>query len=78
MRTTRSISASWSSWSCSSNEELFDWNRRLEDLVAERTEALHRVNQALASKMAEAQRLSEIDPLTELYNRRKVRAVPAP
>ncbi|MFU4330429.1 diguanylate cyclase [Pseudomonas aeruginosa] len=53
------------------NEELFDWNLRLEELVAERTEALHRVNQALASKMAEAQRLSEIDPLTELYNRRK-------
>ncbi|MGV8605012.1 GGDEF domain-containing protein, partial [Pseudomonas aeruginosa] len=53
------------------NEELFDWNLRLEELVAERTEALHRVNQALASNMAEAQRLSEIDPLTELYNRRK-------
>ncbi|RND06269.1 hypothetical protein ED857_19890 [Acinetobacter baumannii] len=30
------------------NEELFDWNLRLEELVAERTEALHRVNQALA------------------------------
>ncbi|MGC3494922.1 histidine kinase, partial [Pseudomonas aeruginosa] len=53
------------------NEDLCDWNRRLEVLVAERTEALHRVYLALASKMAEAQRLCEIDPLTELFKRRK-------
>ncbi|MGV8663526.1 histidine kinase, partial [Pseudomonas aeruginosa] len=53
------------------NEQLYAWTRRVERLVAERAEALHRVKQALPSKMAEDQRLSENDQLTELYNRRK-------
>ncbi|BAU71986.1 sensor domain-containing diguanylate cyclase [Metapseudomonas furukawaii] len=52
------------------NEELLALNRRLESLVAERTEELRRTNEALAQQVATAMRLSETDPLTQVSNRR--------
>ncbi|WP_061288388.1 GGDEF domain-containing protein [Azotobacter vinelandii] len=52
------------------NQELLALNQALEDLVAARTEALRRANRALAEQAAQALRLSEIDPLTQIANRR--------
>ncbi|WP_435606666.1 diguanylate cyclase domain-containing protein [Pseudomonas knackmussii] len=53
------------------NEELRELNRNLEQLVEQRTEALRRANLALAEQAAEALRLSETDPLTQIFNRRR-------
>ncbi|MFB8830163.1 diguanylate cyclase domain-containing protein [Azotobacter sp. CWF10] len=52
------------------NRELLALNQALEDLVAARTEALRQANRALAEQAAQALRLSEIDPLTQIANRR--------
>ena len=53
------------------NEELHELNRNLEQLVEQRTEALRQANLALAEQAAVAVRLSETDPLTQIYNRRR-------
>ncbi|AGI26575.1 GGDEF domain-containing protein [Pseudomonas sp. MT3] len=53
------------------NLELQALNQQLEALVDARTEALRRANQALAEQAAIALRLSEIDPLTQIANRRR-------
>ncbi|MDF3935283.1 sensor domain-containing diguanylate cyclase [Pseudomonas citronellolis] len=53
------------------NEELRELNHNLEQLVAQRTEALRRANLALAEQAAVAVRLSETDPLTQIHNRRR-------
>jgi len=52
------------------NRELLELNRSLEVQVAARTAALRRANLALAEQAAEALRLSEIDSLTQIANRR--------
>lgn len=52
------------------NQELAELNLSLEALVAARTEALYQANRALAEQVALAMRLSEIDPLTQVANRR--------
>jgi len=52
------------------NRELAELNRRLEELVAIRTEALRRANQALVEQAVRALHLRELDPLTRLANRR--------
>jgi diguanylate cyclase (GGDEF)-like protein/PAS domain S-box-containing protein len=53
------------------NHELHQLNLNLELLVQARTEALRQANQALAEQAAVALRLSEIDPLTQIANRRR-------
>lgn len=53
------------------NEELRALNHNLEQVVAQRTEALRQANVALAEQAAEALRLSETDSLTQIYNRRR-------
>lgn len=53
------------------NLELLELNQRLEALVDARTEALRQANQALVEQAAVALRLSEIDPLTQIANRRR-------
>ncbi|MBG6291840.1 diguanylate cyclase [Pseudomonas nitroreducens] len=53
------------------NHELHQLNLSLELLVQTRTEALRQANQALAEQAAVALRLSEIDPLTQIANRRR-------
>ncbi|MCL6690539.1 diguanylate cyclase [Pseudomonas sp. R3.Fl] len=53
------------------NEELHELNRNLEQLVEQRTEALRQANLALAEQAAVAVRLSETDPLTQIFNRRR-------
>jgi diguanylate cyclase (GGDEF)-like protein len=57
--------------------ELEDYKRELEDKVAERTESLHKANDAkarllmeLESQTEELDRLTKVDDLTGLYNRR--------
>ncbi|MFV3307117.1 diguanylate cyclase [Pseudomonas sp. NY15181] len=53
------------------NLELQQLNQQLEALVEARTEALRRANESLAEQAAMALRLAEIDPLTQIANRRR-------
>lgn len=53
------------------NLELQQLNQQLEALVEARTEALRRANEALVEQAAVALRLAEIDPLTQIANRRR-------
>lgn len=60
----------WAVRSRKRNEDLIRTNRRLEQAVVERTTSLRLANQELQATRDDYQRLSEVDTLTQLGNRR--------